>query len=180
MASDNAPSKRHCRKDSSVIDLEEMRKELKEIITQNPEKASLLMDDMSDDPYGVSMLELASMLLLFQEVKDAGYGRSWAKRGDVGVFHNVMRKKDRYEQLGAMLEGLEMSSLSGFISGREKYKLSMIDLLADIASYCMMWMSYISRKNPELFKKWVEEYWTPFTGIEYDAVVTALGRMEEP
>lgn len=146
--------------------------ELDELLEQTMQKdarlADLLFNDMSEDPYGISMVDLTSLMLVFHMCKDAGYGRSWAKRGHVGVFHNVMRKVDRLDKLAKV----------SMLSGDSKTSATLIDTLIDLSLYCMMWTCYLAAKDPHSFNEWIETVWCKATGIQFEDVEYVLPREE--
>jgi hypothetical protein len=143
-----------------------------EIIKQDmPSYSSSTLSDESIDPYGVSMDKLAAIVLWLQRVKDAGYGRSWAKRGEMGVFHNVMRKKDRMDTL----EKLAQAIMSGHASVGRSTRVAFVATLIDMANYCMMWASYVAKVRPEDFVAWLQDDFCIDVGIELDNVLEFLG-----
>jgi hypothetical protein len=157
-----------------TVDLDEL---LEQIMNDNPQFERLLGDDQSADPYGIPMVNLASILLTYHMAKDAGYGRSWARRGESGVFHNVMRKGDRMESLFKNIETLEKLAkvvMSEHESVSQVIRVARIDNLADLALYCMMWISYIMKTTPDDFTEWMRTRWSEATGIPMDDVESYL------
>jgi len=157
------------------MNLDEANAVLTEILSENPDYAKLMLSDESDNPYGIPMTDVASIVLSYQSSKDAGYGRSWAKRGHAGVFHNVMRKADRYDKLAERMKLLETVSLV-FMSETAQTRTvetAFIDLLIDVSAYCMMWLSYLA-KTDNAFMRWLESTYCPETGEDYGRVVRRL------
>lgn len=135
-----------------------------------PQYANLAFRDESSDPYGIPMDRLAAIILWLQQVKDAGYGRSWAKRGEMGVFHNVMRKEDRAEVLAKHAQAI----MSGHESVGRPTRVSFIATLVDRVNYCMMWISYIAKVRPEDFIAWLEDDFCIDVGMSVDDVLEFL------
>ena len=154
-------------------DLGTLKLLLHSLISDNSEAAGMLMADESDDPYGVGMVELATLLLTFHMIKDAGYGRSWAKHGEVGVYNNLMRKVDRMDTLGliAMIGNKDNVSSA--------YRIAHIDVLVDLALYCMMWIAYIAKVRPGDFEDWIRDVFCKSSGQPFDKVAKFLGMSNE-
>lgn len=151
-----------------MSDLEEML----EIIKRDmPDYANLTLHDGSTDPYGIPMDRLAAIILWLQRIKDAGYGRSWAKRGEMGVFHNVMRKEDRAETLAQYAQAI----MSGHPSVGRTTRVGFIATLVDRVNYCMMWLSYIAKVRPEDFVAWLEDDFCIDVDIDVNDVLDFLG-----
>lgn len=144
----------------------ELQELLAEVVEKSPLLKDLLLNDMSDDPYGVSMSRLASIMLAMHAIKDSEYGKSWAKRGEMGVFHNLTRKSDRLEQLAIV---------SMFGKAMSRYvRVALVDVLMDCATYCLMWVAYIARIKPDGFKAWLQDVWCKTTEVSFDEVVDFL------
>jgi len=157
-----------------LINLEEM---IAQVSDDMPQFAMTMCADASDDPYPIPMVKLASLLLVYHMHKDSQYGRSWAKRGEAGVYHNVMRKSDRYGQLADRLEkldGIAKVVMSGHRLATDEIHLAFVDLLVDISLYCLMWLDWIAAERPEDVERWVEEVWSNVTGIDVAEIMEFL------
>ena len=116
--------------------------------------ASAIRSDISDDPYGIDMIKLSALALALWGVKDAGYGRSWAKRGVDGVHHNVMRKEDRLVQLLQLSDDLSTVVCANY----DEYVEPLLATLVDLSNYCLMYVSYLAKQYPDEFEKWLHYY----------------------
>lgn len=128
-----------------------------------------LMDMMNsvDQPYGLDLDRLTAVLLFYQQCKDAGYGCSWAKRGELGIYMNLMRKADRMDKLVPLV-------LSGEHDG-----VALVDTLADMVLYGMMWLSYIAAKRPSDIENWVRSTFCKETGLDEQMVLALLFGVED-
>jgi hypothetical protein len=160
----------------SIPSTEELEELLEKMFAEHPEYASLLGDGEDFDPYGIPMVKLASILLVYHMSKDAEYGRSWAKRGESGVFHNVMRKGDRFARVAENFAKIECTAKVAMAAGDCDYDVgfhlrsALIDLLVDTALYCMMWIGYMISKDDRHFMFWIGSVWCAVTGISYDTI----------
>lgn len=131
------------------------------IMNNYPDFAKVIGDDLSEDPYGIDITQLAALLLTFHSVKDAGYGRSWAKRGASGVYQNVLRKADRLETLAVLNLSPERDDAMG---------VALVDTIVDLSIYCMMWACYVAKTDKDIFATWMRTEWCVATGIPYEDV----------
>lgn len=145
---------------------------LNSLMKDNMDAAELLIKDTSDDPYGVGMVELSALMLTFHMIKDAGYGRSWAKHGEAGVYNNLARKIDRMDTLGLI------AMLGNKDNVPQSYRVAHVDALVDLALYCMMWISYISKVRPSDFEFWLMDVFCKASGQSYDVVAGFLGLVQ--
>jgi hypothetical protein len=83
-------------------------------------------------------------LLNLQYKKEGAYGRSWCKRGELDTFFNTARKFDRIENM--MLKG-----------AKDEVGEGKVDTVGDMASYGLLWLTYILREHPESFVDWVQK-----------------------
>jgi hypothetical protein len=83
-------------------------------------------------------------LLNLQYKKEGTYGRSWCKRGELDTFFNTARKFDRIENM--MLNG-----------AKDEVGEGKVDTVGDMASYGLLWLTYILRLHPEAFMEWVQK-----------------------
>lgn len=131
-----------------------------------------LFEDESDDPYGVSMTKLATLMLALHVVKDAEYGRSWAKHGVAGVFYNMVRKKDR---LGKLIDKLFVAVMSDRdIVEDSGLCVSLFATLVDDAIYGMMAVCYLAKHKPVEFEAWLRSDWCATTGVGLADVLELL------
>lgn len=156
-----------------MTELADLAVMLDQIQEDMPEFANAFCADASDDPYPVPMAKLSALLLLYHACKDAGYGRSWARRGEGGVYHNVMRKADRFDKLAERIKVLDTHAkvvMSGHDLVDQATRIAFIDNLVDTALYCQMWVDWIAAERPEDFDAWLRHVWCRATGVDYDYV----------
>lgn len=140
---------------------------LYDILEDLPAYKNLMASDESDNPYGLDLITLHAIRMILQESKDAGYGRSWAKYGEGGVWLNTARKVDRLRTLALLV-------LSGSDKVTGDIKVSLVDTLIDLANYCDMWISYIVKIRPNDFKQWLITRWCRSTGESEEAILETL------
>lgn len=142
---------------------------VKTMLGDMPHMRNLLVADRSANPYGVEMVTLAALMQVLHMAKDVGYGRSWSRHGEVGVYQNLVRKDDRLEQLALL-------TMSGHDDVTERHRIALVDTLIDRALYCMMWVSYIAGVRPEDFEAWLRDSWCRSTGIDFENVMEFIRR----
>jgi hypothetical protein len=150
-----------CIKDQADIDL------LHDILEDLPAYKSLMASDESDNPYGLDLITLHAIRMILQESKDAGYGKSWAKHGEGGVWLNAARKIDRLRTLALLV-------LSGSDKVTDENRISLIDTLIDLSCYIDMWISYIVKIRPDNFKQWLITRWCRSTGEDEGTILETL------
>lgn len=143
-----------------LIEGEELEEMYKDFVAKDPQVVKLFHTEPGD-PYGIPMVKLAGLMIVLWMSKDAIYGQSWSKRGDSGVFHNYFRKDDRLEKLGIL-------SMSG--ENCDSVTASLIDALVDRALYGMMWICWLAKTEPDVFKMWIKAFFCPSTGIAYEDI----------
>ena len=116
-------------------------------------------------PDNSKLPEIVDMLLAIQYSKEKDYGSSWKARGEHrGIIPNVDRKYDRLDQMTmAELEGKLKPLREQEELLKSNYELyasevgeSKIDAIADLAVYCLLYMTYVKENYPNVFKVWVE------------------------
>jgi hypothetical protein len=83
-------------------------------------------------------------ILGLQYKKEGAYGRSWCKRGELDTFFNTARKFDRIENM--MLNG-----------AKDEVGEGKVDTVGDMASYGLLWMTFILREHPNEFFSWLNK-----------------------
>lgn len=91
--------------------------------------------DIADDAKRDNILLTYNVfnLLKLQYEKECGYGNSWEKRGEIGVFFNIARKWDRLENY--------------ILNGNQLKGETLEDTIADIAIYMMLWLTKLIREQ---------------------------------
>lgn len=102
----------------------------------------------------INVMKVIPALLKLQNDKSLIYGRSWCKHGELSCFFNLERKWDRIQNImeHAMEEGI------GYIHGDEASTPTetFTDTIVDLASYSLLWMSYIYENYPEEWEKFIK------------------------
>ncbi len=119
----------------------------------NFEDLSGQLEDHCDD---VRVIMLA--LLPFHKAREATYNLSFAKRGETGVWMNLMRKTDRLDRLASKV----MSTKDGSPADG----VTLVDTLVDTAMYALKWLAVIKRIRPEDMEAWVADVYCRDTGME--------------
>lgn len=111
------------------------------------------------------VLAIAMALMPFHEKREDTYQLSFAKRGETGVWMNLMRKTDR-------LDGL----CNKVFSGEEGNNgVTLVDTLVDAAMYALKWLAVIRQIRPEDMEMWVGSVFCKETGIEVKQAMEMFG-----
>lgn len=78
-----------------------------------------------------------------QNRKEATYGRSFCKRGELDVFFNTARKFDRIENI--MING-----------AKDEVGEATIDTVGDLSNYGLLWMTFYLREHNDTFLEWAK------------------------
>lgn len=83
-------------------------------------------------------LELRDLIITLHRMKDAAYGNSWKKRGElISIAANLARKVDRIDQI-----------VSGAAAGSE----SLLDTAVDLLVYAVKYQTYLADQSTEVAK----------------------------
>ena len=116
-------------------------------------------------PDNSNLPAIVSVLMAIQYDKEGHYGSSWKGKGEYrGIMANIDRKYDRLDKMTQdeivgripSLRNLE-DGLTGGIYGSDEVGESKVDAIADLANYCLLYMTYIKEQYPGLFKVWVDK-----------------------
>jgi len=89
--------------------------------------------------------QVSTVLAELQDKKDKVYGGSWQKYGEKSsIFPNLARKFDRLENI--------------IVNEADAGDESMVDTIADLATYALLWMTYIMHNQPEKYEEWCESH----------------------
>ncbi len=80
------------------------------------------------------------LLKRLHECKARQYLDSWCKRGEAGVYHNVMRKLDRMENIYQPYADHEIEIIDWF---------PLVDCISDTAVYNLKWLGRMREWHPE-------------------------------
>jgi len=103
--------------------------------------------------------KITNALMELHARKEEQYDRSFAKRGEMGVFMNMARKWDRVEH--------DMSS--------DLFDASTIDAVADLAIYALKWMDVFCKIHQTSVVEWLETVYCPFTDDSIDEAIEKFG-----
>lgn len=116
-------------------------------------------------PDNSNLPAIVSVLMAIQYDKEGHYGSSWKGKGEYrGIMANIDRKYDRLDKMTQdeivgripSLRNLE-DGLTGGIYGPDEVGESKVDAIADLANYCLLYMTYVKEQYPGLFKVWVDK-----------------------
>jgi hypothetical protein len=107
--------------------------------------------------------KIAKALMTLHWWKEQQYDRSFAKRGETGVFHNLARKFDRIEH--------DMS--------RDVIDASTVDAIADLAVYAVKWMDILCKVHQSAVIEWLENVYCPATGALLSTAKIEFGINED-
>lgn len=101
----------------------------------------------------LAVQEIIPHILLLQNHKERGYGQSWRKYEDTGAFLNLARKFDRIDTImkRAMVEGTQIL----FDGSTDLSTETILDTIVDLSLYGLMWSSYIAKRYPQLWEKFL-------------------------
>ena len=118
------------------------------------------------------MTKLATLMLTLHSIKDAEYGKSWARHGVAGVFYNMIRKKDR---LGKLIDKMFVAVMSDHdIVADSGLCTALFSTLVDDAIYGMMAVCYLAKHKPVEFEAWLRSDWCATTGVGLGDVLQVL------
>jgi hypothetical protein len=96
---------------------------------------------------------LLTGLLTYHNIQENTYKRSFAKRGEIGVWMNLMRKIDR-------IDGIAESLFEHGDNG-----MLLVDTLIDSAVYSIKWLAVIGKIRPKDLHDWLAGTFCPATNI---------------
>jgi hypothetical protein len=121
-------------------------------------------DGLVDLPDNSKIPDVVTLLMAIQYDKEKDYGSSWKGKGEYrGIMANIDRKYDRLDKMTdteledatRTLAFIEKGLLDGTVLA-EAVGDSKIDAVADLANYCLLYMTYVREKFPLCFNIWVE------------------------
>lgn len=128
-----------------------MSSELDTIIMKYKE---VLKDEDTFLEDNLAVQEIMPYLLLLQNRKERGYGESWRKYDDIGAFLNLARKFDRIDTI--MRRAMEEGTQILFNGTTDLSTETILDTIIDLSLYGLMWSSYIAKRYPELWDKFLD------------------------
>lgn len=135
---------------------------------KNPDVLCWKTSDMEDRPDNSRLPEIVSLLLAIQWHKEGSYGSSWCGKGEYrGIMANIDRKYDRLDKMTSdeiqgrtrTLPTYNYATLKALVEqGQEMESVgeSKIDAVADLANYCLLYLTYLRHTYPGAFEMWVE------------------------
>lgn len=125
-------------------------------------------DGLVDRPDNSNLPAIVTLLMAIQYDKEGSYGSSWKGKGEYrGIMANIDRKYDRLDKMtddeiaGTILTlpqlEKELERQESPNSGKSApVGESKIDAIADLANYCLLYLTYVKEKYPRVFKVWVD------------------------
>lgn len=105
-------------------------------------------------PDGINAQKVVTAILNLQHDKEAVYGQSWRKYGQMSAFLNVARKWDRIDNIVQNAVENGMSALFSDESGTAQE--TFLDTVVDLASYSLLWVGYLASEHPDMWKRFLE------------------------
>ncbi len=94
--------------------------------------------------------EVIEAIFQLQSFKGRRYGNSWCKHGEaISIFGNTSRKYDRIENM--MKDFVEQKKPLPKPDSEE----SVAETVADLATYSILWMTWIKRNRPAEYESWI-------------------------
>ena len=102
-----------------------------------------------------NLLTILPFLLKLQNRKEAQYGRSWCKKGDVSAFFNIERKYDRVDNImgRALEDGVKAVLCDNELSGTPTE--TFLDTVVDMGIYSLMWAGFIREERYEQWERFI-------------------------
>lgn len=128
-------------------------------------------DDLSPElqEHCQDVLAIAMALMPFHEKREETYNLSFAKRGESGVWMNLMRKTDRLDRLSNKV-----------FSGEEGNNgVTLVDTLVDTAMYALKWLAVIKQIRPDDMEMWIATVFCKETGIEMKQAMEMFGMLDD-
>ena len=101
-----------------------------------------------------NLVKVFPLLLQLQENKGKYYGRSYCKHGHLSIFMNVERKWDR---LANIMDSLIQNGTKDFFKSEGSHNETIVDTIADLATYSLLWLGYMYENHPDLIAKFISE-----------------------
>lgn len=93
-------------------------------------------------------------LLKLQNQKESFYGNSWRQYGDMSAFFNLARKWNRIETI--MQTAMQQGTEHLFDESSQLATETILDTIADLALYGLMWSADIAQRYPNLWERFLE------------------------
>lgn len=122
-------------------------------------------EGLESRPDNSNLPPVVSILMAIQYDKEGHYGSSWKGKGEYrGIMSNIDRKYDRLDKMTQdevegttqTLKKLEAQLQCGHLNPEDVGE-SKIDAIADLANYCLLYMTYVKENYPGLFNVWVDK-----------------------
>jgi hypothetical protein len=123
------------------------------------------LDGLESRPDNDKLPAIITLLMAIQYDKEGSYGSSWKGKGEYrGIMANIDRKYDRLDKMTTdELEGtiktlrqLEEEFVQGAINALSVGE-SKIDAIADLANYCLLYLTYVRDNFPNVYNIWVNK-----------------------
>lgn len=120
------------------------------------------LDGLEARPDNNKLPEVITYLLAIQWDKEGSYGSSWCGKGEYrGIMSNIDRKYDRLDKIvNDEISGKRPQLPTTVNLTTEEMRLigeSKIDAVADLANYCLLYLTWLRKTNPGAFRLWVDK-----------------------
>jgi hypothetical protein len=114
---------------------------------------------------------IVTLLMAIQYDKEGSYGSSWCGKGEYrGIMANIDRKYDRLDKMtedeihGSLRPLHEQEEIlnENFDLYGSQVGESKVDAIADLAVYCLLYLTYVKEKYPRVFQIWVSRNVPPY------------------
>lgn len=112
-------------------------------------------------PDNAKVTKMAEVLVAIQHDKEKFYGSSWKGKGEYrGILANIDRKYDRLDKIATDEVNGKMEKLptETVLTDEQKLRVgeSKIDAVADLANYCLLYMTWLQEQHPGAFDHWLD------------------------
>lgn len=121
-------------------------------------------EGLSPNPDNQNLFPVVEILLAIQYGKECDYGSSWKGKGEYrGIMSNIDRKYDRLDEMTKReIEGraLTFSAIEDRLKKGTTTDVpgeGKVDAIADLANYCLLYLSWVKENYPLVFKNWAEK-----------------------
>lgn len=146
---------------SHILGIESFEMPSLEKSTDKPKSWSDGLEPRRDNS---NIQEISTILLAVQYDKEGYYGSSWCGKGEYrGIISNIDRKYDRLDkiindEISGKREKITNKPFNELTDDDvEEIGESKIDAVADLANYCLLYLSWLRSNHPGAFQVWVDK-----------------------
>lgn len=142
---------------------------LGEVLEENNKNVLRWREGLPSSPDNSNLDPILSLLTALQYDKEKTYGSSWKGKGEIrGIMANIDRKYDRIDKItDDEIQGKRKTLPKDEFNELTEAQLqeigeSKIDAVADLANYCLLYMTYLRDTYPGAFEHWVRRNIPPY------------------